>query len=109
MTDSEEPATGMIHFLEEAGNLKHLDRRGWLLRGIPNPERITGHMYRMAVLAMALDPIPDCDMNKVVAMCLLHDLPECRFVYLFQRRLTSNLTYFCVCLTLFLIMNWQGW
>lgn len=36
-------------------------------------------MYRMAVLAMtALDPIPGCDMDKVLKMCLVHDLPESR-------------------------------
>lgn len=33
----------------------------------------------MAVLAMtALDPIPGCDTNKVLKMCLVHDLPESR-------------------------------
>lgn len=79
MSDS---APGTIKFLEEIGNLKHLDRRGWFLKGIPNPERITGHMYRMAVLAYTIDPIPNCDMDKVAKLCLLHDLPECRLVYL---------------------------
>lgn len=35
-------------------------------------------MYRMAMMAMALGPVPGCDMDKVVRMCLVHDLPECR-------------------------------
>lgn len=36
------------------------------------------HMYRMAILVLTLDPIPDCDMGKVLRMCLVHDLAECR-------------------------------
>lgn len=35
-------------------------------------------MYRMAMLAQTLSPIPNCDMDKVVRMCLVHDLAECR-------------------------------
>lgn len=35
-------------------------------------------MYRMAMLAMTMDPVADCDMNKVVRMCLVHDLAETR-------------------------------
>lgn len=35
-------------------------------------------MYRMAMLVFALDPIANCDMGKVMRMCLVHDLAECR-------------------------------
>ena len=35
-------------------------------------------MYRMAMLVFALGPIDNCDMGKVMKMCLVHDLAECR-------------------------------
>ena len=35
-------------------------------------------MYRMALLAMTMEPVASCDMNKVVRMCLVHDLAETR-------------------------------
>lgn len=45
-----------------------------------------GHMYRMAVLSMTLDPVPGCDMEKVLKMCLVHDLPESRLVAVNRRK-----------------------
>ena len=35
-------------------------------------------MYRMAMLAMVIDSVPNCDMGKVLRMCLVHDLAETR-------------------------------
>ena len=35
-------------------------------------------MYRMAIMAMSLEPIDGCDMNKIVQMALVHDIAECR-------------------------------
>ena len=35
-------------------------------------------MYRMAMLAMVMDPVPSVDMGKVMRMCLVHDLAETR-------------------------------
>lgn len=35
-------------------------------------------MYRMAMLAMAINPVPECDMGRVLRMCLVHDLAESR-------------------------------
>lgn len=29
-----------LAFSEELGRLKHIDRKGWVLRGVPNPERV---------------------------------------------------------------------
>lgn len=89
-----------IEFLCTVGQLKTLDRRGWILkeRNIPKPESIAGHMYRMAVIAMALEPIENgdasqavagsdsidyaalyknVDISKVVQMSLVHDIAEC--------------------------------
>ena len=35
------PAEKMLRFCEEIGNLKHLDRKGWVMRRVPAPERVT--------------------------------------------------------------------
>ena len=34
-------AANMLRFAEEVGRLKHISRQGWLLRHIPDPERVT--------------------------------------------------------------------
>lgn len=30
----------LLKFSEEVGNLKEVQRRGWVLKGIPNPESV---------------------------------------------------------------------
>lgn len=35
-------------------------------------------MYRMAMLAMTMDPVPNCNMDHVMKLCLAHDLAETR-------------------------------
>jgi hypothetical protein len=42
------------HFLELIEGLKNTTRKGWTLRGIPNPESVSDHMYRMAVMCLML-------------------------------------------------------
>ncbi|KAF9054038.1 HD domain-containing protein [Panaeolus papilionaceus] len=61
-----------IHILER---LKTQKRTGWVYNKIPNPESISDHMYRMAVLSMLSDD-PTLDMSKCVMMSLVHDLAE---------------------------------
>lgn len=40
-------------------------------------ESVAEHSWRLAVMAMLLtDEFPDTDMNKVIRMCLIHDLGE---------------------------------
>jgi len=36
----------ILNFLIELGKLKKMLRRGWVLRGIKNPETITAHSFR---------------------------------------------------------------
>jgi len=61
-----------IHILER---LKTQKRTGWVNHQIPNPESISDHMYRMAILAM-LTSDTNLDISKCVMMCLVHDLAE---------------------------------
>lgn len=70
----------IIQFLTDAGKLKHLPRSGWTIqdRAIAKPESVAGHMYRMALSAMLLNPVNnEYNRDKVLKMCLIHDLPEC--------------------------------
>ena len=75
-----EMAGQILEFLHEIGKLKTLDRQGWVIRSIPKPETVAGHMHRMAIMAMfALDRslTKDLNMDKVIKMCLVHDMAEC--------------------------------
>ncbi|KAF7345435.1 HD domain-containing protein [Mycena venus] len=61
-----------FHLIEK---LKIQKRTGWVDNDIPNPESISDHMYRMAMLAMCCSD-QKLDISKCVMMCLVHDLAE---------------------------------
>ncbi|KDQ50747.1 hypothetical protein JAAARDRAFT_41836 [Jaapia argillacea MUCL 33604] len=61
-----------FHIIER---LKTQKRTGWVDHHIPNPESISDHMYRMAILAMCTSD-SRLDISKCVMMCLVHDLAE---------------------------------
>jgi len=61
-----------FHILER---LKTQKRTGWVDHKIPNPESISDHMYRMAILAMCSSDTK-LDISKCVMMALVHDLAE---------------------------------
>lgn len=64
-------------FMELLGRLKHMKRTGWVIRNIPDPETIAGHMYRMAMLSFLVDNNENLDKIKIMQMALIHDLAEC--------------------------------
>lgn len=55
--------------------LKHLSRQGWIRHGISHPESVASHSWSMGVLAITLCP-EHLDLEKIMKMCLLHDLAE---------------------------------
>lgn len=61
--------------LDLALGLKHTDREGWKRVGIASPESVAAHSWGMAWLALVLCP-PHLDRQRVLALCVLHDLPE---------------------------------
>lgn len=67
--------TSLNFFYQLVSLLKDQDRTGWVNMGIPRPEHIGDHMYRMAVICMTLN-IPNVDMNKCVQITLVHDISE---------------------------------
>lgn len=63
-------------FIRQAGNLKTLERAGWVRRDITKPESVADHSYRNAILALILPLDEHIDRMKLVKMMLVHDLPE---------------------------------
>ena len=59
-------------FLELVSRLKHLPRKGWVLRSIPAPETVAGHMYRMAMCVFLLPSTYNTP--RLMKMALVHDL-----------------------------------
>ncbi len=67
---------GLIDFIAEAGRLKRLPRTGWVESGIPDPESVADHSFRVALIALVLADMQKLDTLKAVKMALLHDLAE---------------------------------
>lgn len=67
--------TELIDILSVAEKLKCVTRHCYTSSG--RHESVAEHSWRIALMAMLLTPeFPDADMNKVIKMCLIHDLGE---------------------------------
>ncbi len=55
--------------------LKDVQRQGWVNAGVEAPESVAAHSWGMAILALKLCP-PELDLERVLTLCLVHDLPE---------------------------------
>jgi hypothetical protein len=64
-----------VKFFETIENLKTTKRTGWIRKGVPNPESISDHMYRMAIMSL-LVPDSAIDLNRCCQMSLMHDIGE---------------------------------
>lgn len=58
--------------------LKHLERQGWKQKNIPKVETVASHSWQMAMLALFLlnHTNEQYDFNKIIQLCLIHDLAE---------------------------------
>ena len=66
----------LLAALHTAEKLKGMFRHCQTANG--HPESVAAHSWRLALLAyFVADEYPDADMNKVIRMCLIHDLGEC--------------------------------
>jgi len=68
----------IARFIHEAGQLKKNPRSGWLSIGIKNPESIADHSWRTALIGFLLARMEGANANRVIELCLFHDLPESR-------------------------------
>lgn len=67
----------LLKILNTAGKLKVSTRHNWTEKG--RKESVADHCWRLALMAMLLDGVPEyqnLDMNRVIRMCLIHDLGE---------------------------------
>ena len=63
---------GLVHLME---GLKNTTRHSWTSDG--HHESVAEHSWRLTVMAYFLkDEFPDIDIDKVMLMCLVHDLGE---------------------------------
>jgi putative hydrolase of HD superfamily len=76
--DEDHPLAGVATFLFEMGHLKNLPRAGWLLLGIPKPESVAEHSFRVAAVGIMLAAMEGADVGRTAALCLLHDAHETR-------------------------------
>lgn len=66
----------LLKVLHTVGKLKTTMRHCYTADG--RKESVAEHSWRVALMAYWLeDEFPDVDMNKVIKMCLIHDLGEC--------------------------------
>ncbi len=77
-SDQNHPLAGAATFLFEMGHLKHINRAGWLLLGIDQPETVAEHSFRVGIVGIALATLEDADVGTVAALCLVHDSHETR-------------------------------
>lgn len=69
---------GVARFAYEAGQLKQLPRAGWALAGVPSPESVAEHSFRVGVLAYVIAALEGADADRAATLGLFHDLPETR-------------------------------
>ena len=68
----------LADFLYEVGQLKRVQRSGWWLINVKNPENVAEHSQRAAVIGYFLAKMEKVDVYKVVLMCLFNDIHEAR-------------------------------
>ncbi|XP_014767681.1 5'-deoxynucleotidase HDDC2 [Octopus bimaculoides] len=66
----------LFEFMTLVGQLKRIRRTGWIRKNVSDPESVSDHMYRMAVLAFLTDPSLGLDRERCIKLSLVHDLAE---------------------------------
>ncbi len=71
------PSLMLLDFFSEIRKLKKMPRRGWVFRGVKNPESISAHSFRLAIMTWILGKrIPDLSTEKTIKLALVHDLTK---------------------------------
>lgn len=71
-----------IKFFNEVGKLKFIKRRGWLLRGIKDPESVADHAFRVLVLAWVFGKETSMNMRRLLKLALVHSLSAVHIDYI---------------------------
>jgi len=65
-------------FLYEIGLLKRYRRTGWSLAGVPSPESVADHSFRVSVVASVIAAMEGADPQQAAFLALWHDSQETR-------------------------------
>ncbi|KAK3766360.1 hypothetical protein RRG08_044545 [Elysia crispata] len=65
-----------FEYMKFIGNLKKVERTGWVRHNVKHPESVAEHMYRMAMIAFALPSDSTLDRDKCIKIALVHDVAE---------------------------------
>jgi putative hydrolase of HD superfamily len=65
-------------FLYEIGLLKRYKRAGWSLAGVPSPESVADHSFRVTVIASVIAAMEGADPQQAAFLALWHDSQETR-------------------------------
>jgi putative hydrolase of HD superfamily len=65
-------------FLYEVGLLKRYKRTGWSQVGVPLPESVADHSFRVSVIASVLASMEGADPQRAAFLALWHDSQETR-------------------------------
>ncbi|XP_070705208.1 5'-deoxynucleotidase HDDC2 [Pempheris klunzingeri] len=66
----------MLQFMKLVGQLKRVRRTGWVYRNVKEPESVSDHMYRMAIMSLTITD-PTVDRDRCIKLALVHDMAEC--------------------------------
>ncbi|XP_072297067.1 5'-deoxynucleotidase HDDC2 [Eucyclogobius newberryi] len=66
----------MLQFMKLIGQLKRVPRTGWVYRQVKEPESVSDHMYRMAMMSLTITD-PTVDRDRCIKLALVHDMAEC--------------------------------
>lgn len=72
------PGSEVLQLLVHGNQLKNTARTGWVQRGMAEAEDVAAHTYGVSFAALVLAQVMPhpLDLEKVLVMALLHDLPE---------------------------------
>lgn len=74
-------AAQVLTLFEAIHPLDRVPRAGFLLRGVAEPESVSAHAHFLAVMALLFcERFPEYDKGRVLAMAIVHDLPEARLM-----------------------------
>lgn len=67
-----------LALLLRANQLKLVPRTGWAMRGVADAESVSDHSFGVAFMALVLAQLIEqtVDVEKLLTMALIHDLPE---------------------------------
>ncbi|XP_029903420.1 5'-deoxynucleotidase HDDC2 [Myripristis murdjan] len=68
--------SNMLQFMKLIGQLKRVPRTGWVYRKVKQPESVSDHMYRMAMMSLTITD-PAVDKDRCIKLALVHDMAEC--------------------------------